>query len=94
MPPGASQEALSFRPSHDYNFPVRKFSGENFTRSCKAAWFRKWQWLEYITDSDGIVCGVCRLAVKSKLVVSETDCLFLKDKGFYLEKSNGKDQGP
>ncbi|CAL8275236.1 unnamed protein product [Gadus morhua 'NCC'] len=27
---------------------VRKFSGENFSRSCKAAWFREWQWLEYI----------------------------------------------
>lgn len=42
----------------------------------------EWQWLEYITDSDGIVCGVCRWAVKSKLVVSETDSLFLKDEGF------------
>ncbi|CAL8270374.1 unnamed protein product [Gadus morhua 'NCC'] len=29
----------------------RKFSGENFSRSCKAAWFREWQWLEYIADN-------------------------------------------
>ena len=80
--PGASQEAISFKPPQDYNFPARKFSGENFSRSCKAAWFREWQWLEYIAVSDGIVCGVCRSAVKSKLVGSDTDSLFLKDKGF------------
>ena len=78
--PGASQEAISFKPPQDYNFPARKFSGENFSRSCKAAWFREWQWLEYIAVSDGIVCGVCRSAVKSKLVGSDTDSLFLKDR--------------
>ncbi|CAL8275228.1 unnamed protein product, partial [Gadus morhua 'NCC'] len=51
--PGASQEAISFKPPQDYNFPARKFSGENFSRSYKAAWFREWQWLEYIADGMG-----------------------------------------
>lgn len=73
--------AVSFRPPENYTFPVRKFTGETLTRSCKAAWSKEWQWLEYITDGDSIVWGVCRSAIKSKLV-SETKSLFLKEKGF------------
>ncbi|CAL8305365.1 unnamed protein product [Arctogadus glacialis] len=57
MLPGASQEAISFKPPQDYNFPARKFSGENFSRSCKAAWFREWQWLEYIALELEERCG-------------------------------------
>lgn len=78
----ADAGAQSFRPPLDYNFPVKKKSGESFARSCRASWFREWKWLEYISDSDGIVCGVCRSAVKSKLLCPTTDSLFLKDKGF------------
>lgn len=78
----ADAGAQSFRPPPDYNFPVKKKSGESFARSCRASWFREWKWLEYISDSDGIVCGVCRSAVKSKMLCPTTDSLFLKDKGF------------
>lgn len=44
-------------------------------------WFKEWKWLEYVADSDSIVCGVSRSAIKSKLI-PETESLFLKVKGF------------
>ena len=67
----------SFRPLGTYIFPARRFAREGFTRSCQAAWFREWQWLEYIACTDSIVCGVCRSALKTRLIPT-SDSLFMK----------------
>ena len=48
-----------FKPSKTYVFPKRKFGSKGEERSCKAAWFDRYDWLHYDAAADAVFCHTC-----------------------------------
>ena len=72
-----------FRPSKTYAFPNRKFGSKGEERSCKAAWFDKYDWLHYDATTDAVFCHLCMSAEFEKKFLTSTkrDPAFIS-KGF------------
>ena len=51
---GSSLSSLpeKFHPPKTYAFPKRKFGSKGEERSCRAAWFDKYDWLHYDATAD------------------------------------------
>ncbi len=56
----------AFHPNLSFKFPISKFG--NQSRSCHSEWFKKWQWLHYLTINDSVICFLCAKAIQEKLV--------------------------
>lgn len=83
LPPTGQRGELPPTPNQPTTivFPVRRFSKETFTRSCKAAWFTKWPWLHYDAERDDVLCFSCAQAEKRQLTrdLSSRDNCFISD---------------
>ncbi len=72
-----------FHPSTTYTFPKRKFGSKAEERSCRAAWFDKYDWLHYDATADAVFCHLCMCAEFEKKFLASTkrDPAFIS-KGF------------
>ena len=82
---GSSLSSLpeKFHPPKTYAFPKRKFGSKGEERSCRAAWFDKYDWLHYDATADSVFCHLCMSAEFEKRFLASTkrDPAFIS-KGF------------
>ncbi|CAM4639073.1 unnamed protein product [Leuciscus chuanchicus] len=60
-----------FQPSN-FVFPNRHFGTETFNRTFTPAWFNKWKWLHYVTETNRVLCFACLKAIEKKLINADS----------------------
>ncbi|XP_062523370.1 zinc finger MYM-type protein 1-like [Corticium candelabrum] len=81
--PAAYVRVDKFHPPKTFRFPRRKFGSKGETRSFKAEWCEKFDWLHYDASADAAFCHVCMSAELEKKFLASTkkDHAFIS-KGF------------
>ena len=81
--PGTSVRVDKFHPPKTFRFPHRKFGSKGDTRSFRAEWCEKFDWLHYDVSGDAAFCHVCMSAELEKKFLASTrrDLAFIS-KGF------------